>query len=75
MLLYKDALYFKQDVHAVFDRMHDPGEDAPYPGIYGCVGCGREITLLGGSKLPPQNHHAHTEAQGRIRWQLRVTHE
>ena len=74
MALYKYPEFLAKSTHDAFDGIHHPGQDAPYPGIYRCVGCGKEIALAVGHKLPPQNHHTHTPAQGSIRWQLVVSH-
>lgn len=70
VVLYKFPNFMTQSHHAAFDAIHEPGALTPYSGIYRCVGCGHEITDVVGRPLPPQNHHQHTYAQGRIRWQL-----
>lgn len=57
---------------AAFDETHEPGVEAPYAGIYECAGCGREIAIAGGHRLPPQNHHQHSQSEGPIRWRLIV---
>jgi hypothetical protein len=72
MAFYKYAAYLQVNNHQEFDNNHAPGSDAPNPGIYRCTGCGDEIGIAKGHKLPPQNHHQHTQAQGSIRWQLIV---
>lgn len=51
---------------------YDPGDEVPVSGIYICVGCNREITSNKDDPFPPQNHHQHSPAQGRIRWKLNV---
>ena len=58
--------------NSVFDTEYQPGETCKYEGLYKCTGCGKEVTIAGGKKIPPQNHHQHTPAQGNIRWQLFV---
>jgi DNA-directed RNA polymerase subunit RPC12/RpoP len=44
----------------------------PHSGIYRCMGCGREVVAEESRKLPPQNHHEHSSAQGKIRWRMIV---
>lgn len=75
MAKYKYSNLFTQSDDAKFDTVHDPGQDAPFPGIYRCLGCNKEIALASGHKLPPQNHHQHSATQGKIRWRLVVTHD
>lgn len=53
-------------------KIYGPGDEVPTSGIYLCLGCGKEITSNHADKFPPQNHHQHTAAQGKIRWQLNV---
>lgn len=72
MALYKNGDYVKTSTSNAFDGVHTPGTQVPYSGIYRCQGCGKEVAANKGDPLPPQNHHQHTEAQGKIRWQLLV---
>jgi hypothetical protein len=51
---------------------YDPGDNVPVSGIYRCVGCHREITSNAHDPFPAQNHHQHSQEQGRIRWRLNV---
>ena len=74
MALYKYAEYLQKSSHKAFDTITPVSQPAPYPGIYRCEGCGHEIAIAGGHKLPPETHHVHTKAQGDIRWRLIVTH-
>jgi hypothetical protein len=74
MPLYKNSEYFIQSENVAFDGLHEPGQEAPFPGIYRCNGCGKEVAMASGQRLPQQNHHQHTSTQGRIRWQLVVSH-
>jgi hypothetical protein len=74
MALYKYSQYLSKSDHSAFDGSHAPGISAPYPGIYRCTGCGKEIATAAAHTLPPQTHHTHTAAQGRIAWQLTVSH-
>lgn len=75
MALYKYSEFLSKSDHQAFDQIWDPGTAPDYSGIFRCEGCGREITHIGGTRLPPQNHHQHTAAQGRIRWRMVVSHE
>ena len=52
---------------------YHPGESVPRSGIYRCLGCNKEITSNDGDPFPPQNHHQHSESQGKIRWKLNVS--
>lgn len=72
MAWYKYEKYLDQNTHANFDKEWKPGETPPDNGIYRCKGCGLEIASNQGVKLPPQNHHQHSAAQGSIRWQMIV---
>jgi hypothetical protein len=72
MAIYKYDKYLKQSSHAAYDAIHDPGAAAPYSGIYRCEGCGLNDVSTHGHTLPPQNHHQHTAAEGKIRWRLIV---
>ena len=72
MAAYKYANILSQNNHALFDQFFEPGDINQQSGIYGCAGCNKEIASNAGDPLPPQNHHQHTAAQGRIRWKLRV---
>jgi len=75
MALYKYPQFLSQSNHAAFDAILNPGDQPASSGIYRCVGCGKEITHIAGTSLPPQNHHQHTYQQGHIRWQLAVAHQ
>lgn len=70
MALYKHGKYFSQSNDAEFDKLHNPGDICPFSGIYRCESCGDEIAANKNTPLPPQNHHQHAPAQGRIRWKL-----
>jgi hypothetical protein len=72
---YKYSQYLRQNNDQAFDEIWDPGARATYSGIYRCEACGREITHIGGESLPPQNHHQHATAQGRIQWRLVASHQ
>ena len=72
MAQYKYSKFLSQSDHSEYDKLYEPGAEAPNAGIYRCHGCGEEIGIAKGHKLPPQNHHQHTTAQGKIQWQLVV---
>jgi len=72
MALYKNANFLHQNNDAAFDIEHNPGDITPHSGVYRCMGCGHEIVSEAKNPFPPQNHHQHTPAQGRIRWKLVV---
>lgn len=72
MAKYKYSKYLTQDTGSGFDSIYEPGQANVHSGIYYCEGCGHEITHVKDKPLPPQNHHTHTTAQGKIRWRLIV---
>jgi hypothetical protein len=72
MAYYKYSSYLNAADGDAFDLLHEAGAVTPYSGIYRCEGCGREADSTYGHPLPPQNHHQHTPAQGRIRWRVIV---
>lgn len=72
MALYKDARYLAQNNDVAFDKEYNPGDITPFSGIYRCMGCGHEIVSEENNPFPPQNHHQHTPAQGKIRWRMVV---
>lgn len=53
-------------------HVYNPGATVPVSGIYKCVGCKKEITSNEDDPFPPQNHHQHSAAQGKIQWELIV---
>lgn len=55
-----------------FDVTHGPGSNTPFSGIYRCKGCAMTVVGERDRKMPPQNHHQHSPAQGAIAWQLLV---
>jgi hypothetical protein len=72
MSLYKYNQYLTYSSHEAFDKIHNPGEEVPYSGIYRCEGCGNEAACNAGQPLPTQNHSQHTSSHGKIRWKLVV---
>lgn len=72
MAYYKYSQFLSQQYGPEYDTIHEPGAQTPYSGVYRCEGCGHSITSVKPHPLPPQNHHQHTPAQGRIRWRLVV---
>jgi len=75
MALYKYREYMEHSEDQAFDRVLAHSVAAPWPGIYRCPGCGREIGIAQGHVLPPQNHHQHRPEQGAVRWQLVASHK
>jgi hypothetical protein len=73
MAYYKYPQVLRQWDHQQFDVIYEPGARVGWSGIYRCEGCGKEVVHTMDKPLPPQNHHQHTPAQGRIRWRLAVT--
>ncbi|MDD2700640.1 MAG: hypothetical protein PHH36_05315 [Sideroxydans sp.] len=51
---------------------YNPSDAVPVSGIYKCLACKKEVTSNKGDKFPPQNHHQHTTAQGKIQWKLNI---
>ncbi len=73
MATYKFRHLLSPDQSIKFDESHEPGVSAPYPGIYKCEKCGREIAIAQGRTLPPE--HPHKIGQGKVRWRLVVSHD
>lgn len=71
MALYKEGNRLTHSDDVAFDKEFTPGIEAPWAGIYRCINCGDEISIAGGHKLPPQNHHQHPN-QSKIVWKLLV---
>ncbi|AIE86046.1 aminoglycoside 6-N-acetyltransferase [Fimbriimonas ginsengisoli Gsoil 348] len=72
MAVYKYSSYVKTSTSDAFDTIYEPGSKPAHSGIYRCEGCGKEISHNAGVSLPPQNHHQHTVAQGKVRWRMSV---
>lgn len=70
MPAYNDPDYFDRRPGPAFNVLYNPGERAPYSGIYRCENCADEIAHNGGNPLPPQNHHQHTNRFLPIVWRL-----
>lgn len=71
MAMYKYQKFIKQSTSEEFDKLHKPGINAPFAGIYRCNGCGHEIGIAEGHTLPPQTHAQHPQHLP-IQWQLAV---
>jgi hypothetical protein len=71
---YKDDAYLTRtsSSHEWWSTTYDAGAVAPVSGIYRCPGCGKEIAHNQDEKLPPQNHHQHSDDRGKVRWRLLV---
>jgi hypothetical protein len=72
---YKHDWRLEKSNDARFDEFYGPGDPAPYPGIYRCVKCGHEIATAKDHTLPSQDHDEHKPEQGKIIWQLIVSHK
>jgi hypothetical protein len=72
LALYKYPNYLTLSKNGAFDRILPAGLHIPSAGIYRCAGCGNEIAQDANTVLPDRQHHAHTPAQGDVRWQLIV---
>jgi hypothetical protein len=71
MAIFKEKQFLIEETEATnpyFDGDHQPGETAGQPGIYRCMGCGREIAIAEGHTLPTQ----HGAGSHTIRWRLVV---
>jgi len=75
MALYKYDVFMEKSNDEAFDKLRNPGTEAPWPGIYRCHGCGHEIGIASGHVLPSQNHHVHIPGAGPIQWRLVVSHK
>lgn len=71
MALYKFDDRIRKSTHKAFDDLHQPGDIAPYSGIYQCENCSRENACNHGDPLPPQNHAQHSSSK-KIVWRLIV---
>jgi hypothetical protein len=74
MATYKFPALLKLDESNKFDGFHEPGVSAPYPGIYRCKECGKEIAIAKGHTLPPEHSHEKL-GQGKVSWGLVVSHD
>jgi hypothetical protein len=72
MAHYKFKKYLNRTNHKLFDDLYEPGQAAPYSGIYRCEVCGHEDACIAGQSLPARDHHQHASNQGRIQWRLVV---
>ena len=72
MAQYKHREFLMQVSYSAFDTRNAPATIASNPGIYRCPACGEEIVVAKGCRLPPADHHKHTDGQGKVEWQLLV---
>lgn len=68
MIYYNDAKNLSYSNDDVFKTLFEPGQSAPYAGVYKCTGCGLAIGTAQRHALPPQNHHQHANRLTQIRW-------
>jgi len=52
MALYKKPEYLKQSKGTEFDDPYNPGQKAPYDGIYRCQFCAKEVVCKSDDPLP-----------------------
>ena len=74
MAQYKNLKYISASSSSAFETRYAPGTQIENPGIYRCAGCGDEIVVARGHKLPPPNAHQHTP-DAKVEWQLLVLAE
>ena len=74
MALYHNAADLTFSTSTVFSTSYEPGQSAPFGGVYKCTGCGHEISTARYHSLPPQNNHQHANPFVPIRWQPVVLH-
>jgi hypothetical protein len=74
MAIYQETSNLTYSGSALFTQSFEPGQPAPYGGIYKCTGCGLEIGIAKHHTLPSQNHHQHRTQYLPIRWRAVVIH-
>jgi hypothetical protein len=74
MAQYQNTAELSYSASPVFTTSYEPGQAAPFGGVYKCTGCGHEIATARSHSLPPQNHHQHANRYVPIRWQPIVIH-
>ena len=72
MAQYKHGEYLAETDDPAFDALLKPGEATPHSGIFRCEGCGREVVSEYWERMPPQNHHQHSDPQVPVQWRLIV---
>lgn len=72
MAVYKYAYLLVQSANPRFDHVVGPGQEAVKSGIFRCQGCGREIAMVEGQRLPDATDHDHRAEHGTVRWCLAV---
>lgn len=68
MPIINNLAYFKKSDRIDFDTLHNPGDPAPYSGIYRCEICGLEATSEEDKPLPPGRSHNHSSKA--VIWRL-----
>lgn len=71
MALYKDKNSLFLSNHKAFDKVYNIGDLAIFSGIYHCINCGYEITMITGNTFPPESE-SHKSDDHEIQWQLIV---
>jgi hypothetical protein len=72
MAQYKREHFLTKSESRAYDEDHEPGTQAPFGGVYRCMGCDLEIGIGSRQMLPMHYHHTHTPEQGLIQWRLIV---
>jgi hypothetical protein len=72
---YKEKKYFAESTSSGFDTLCNPGDVAPFPGIYRCECCGYECVAKRGHLLPATENCPEHEPEWRcgagiVRWRL-----
>lgn len=75
MALFQTDRFLHKIENKAFDKIHQPGEIAPFSGIYRCEGCGVELAVEDKQRLPSHrtcvNHHPEGR-KGDVSWRLIV---
>jgi hypothetical protein len=71
MATYKYSQYLQSEQGTAFDKLHSPGTETPFSGIYRCEVCTHEAASVRGYPLPPQSHPGHPVGRP-VQWRLVV---
>jgi hypothetical protein len=75
MVLYQRESNLSFSPSIVFNQLFNPGDEAPFGGIYKCTGCGAEIAIPKYHPLPLEGHHQHRSSLVPIGWHVIVHHQ